>query len=144
MHLYRRVAMPPDDHLDQMREYLRPEREDDLGLVTPNTPSQLIALSDEELFRLVRKLSFANRWPVSEQVQFEATGRQIEAIDELLAETKRTNRASRVTATISLVIAAAALAVALAGTITDYYGDQGWQDDQLQILTEIRDRLPTP
>lgn len=67
---------------------------DDLGHTVPQKPSELAALSDDELFALVRKIAFANMWQVSEKAEFEATAR-------LIASLKRSERPRSETATSS-------------------------------------------
>ena len=59
----------------------------------PAKPSQFRALSDDELFRLLHKIGFANNWPVSVKVQFEATGRLIAALKEFKRSSDRSARA---------------------------------------------------
>jgi hypothetical protein len=55
-----------------------PERdEDDLGIVFPGKPSELRTFPDEELFREVRRLGYANLWPQSSMAQYEMQARLI-------------------------------------------------------------------
>lgn len=58
----------------------KPQDPDDLSYNTPDRPSELTSLTDEELFRLLRKVAFANRWSFDAKVQFEATARLISAL----------------------------------------------------------------
>lgn len=51
------------------------------------------------------------------------------------------NRSSRRATRLTLAVAVAASLLALIFGVLDYFGDQSWQDDQIRILTEIRDRL---
>jgi hypothetical protein len=62
---------------------------DSLTYVTPNKPSELTALTDDDLFRLLRKIAFANNWPFDAKVQFEATGRLIAALKEFKQSSDR-------------------------------------------------------
>jgi hypothetical protein len=66
-----------------------PSDPDDLSYVTPEKPSELTALTDEELFRLLRKIAFANKWSFDGKVQFEATSRLIEALKDFKASSDR-------------------------------------------------------
>lgn len=70
-----------------------PHDPDDYGYITPTRPSELTALADEDLFRLLRKVAFANQWPFDAKVQFEATGRLIAALKEFKKSSDRTGRA---------------------------------------------------
>jgi hypothetical protein len=62
---------------------------DDLTYVMPDKPSQLTALTDDDLFRLLRKVAFANKWSFDAKVQFEATGRLIAALKEFKQSSDR-------------------------------------------------------
>lgn len=64
-----------EQHEEQMRDYLRPEREDDDGYLTPQTAGQLARLSDEEVQRLYRKIAHGNRHPWDRQIELELIGR---------------------------------------------------------------------
>jgi hypothetical protein len=68
---------------------VKPDDQDDLSYNVPGKPSELTALTDEELFRLLRKVAFANRWPFDAKVQFEATARLIEALKDFKASSDR-------------------------------------------------------
>jgi hypothetical protein len=70
----------------------RPEDPDDLGYNTPDRPSELTALSDDDLFRLLRKVAFANHWSFDSTVQFEATGRLIAALKDFKTSSDRSSR----------------------------------------------------
>jgi hypothetical protein len=65
-----------------LREFLRPESEDDLGFRAPDEPSELRQLSDEELFRFWRKLAFGGSFPVDRMVEHEMAGRLILALKD--------------------------------------------------------------
>jgi hypothetical protein len=69
-----------------------PNDPDDLTYNLPNRPSELTSLADEDLFQLLRKVAFANRWPFDSQVQFEATGRLIAALKDFKASSDRSGR----------------------------------------------------
>lgn len=59
-----------------------PADEDDLSFHMPTKPSQLVGLSDEDMFRMLRKVAFANKWQLDAKVQFEATARLIAALKD--------------------------------------------------------------
>jgi hypothetical protein len=81
-----------------------PDDPDDVpGFTTPNKPSELTALGDEEMFRLLRKVAFANQWPISSKVQFEAMARFMVALNAFKAESERTGQ-RLVALTIALVV----------------------------------------
>jgi hypothetical protein len=67
----------------------KPDDPDDLAYVTPNRPSELALLTDEDLFRLLHKVAFANKWPFDAKVQFEATARLIAALKDFKASSDR-------------------------------------------------------
>lgn len=92
------------------RDHLTPEREDDLGFATPPTPSELRNLPDDELFRLWRKFMFANKWPFSEQAQYEMRSRLIGSLKDFK---QASDRASRIL--IGLTVALVVLTVVLVG-----------------------------
>ena len=69
-----------------------PQDPDDLLYNTPNRPSELTALSDGDLFRLLRKVAFANHWGFDSQVQFEATARLIAALKDFKTSSDRSSR----------------------------------------------------
>lgn len=71
----------------------KPEDPDDFGYLIPDRPSQLTSLSDEDLFRLLRKVAFANMWQFDTKVQFEATARLIAALKEFKASSDRASKA---------------------------------------------------
>jgi hypothetical protein len=56
--------------------------EDVPGFTMPTKASELRDMSDEQLFRLVRRVGVENRWPISAKVEFEATGRLISALKD--------------------------------------------------------------
>ena len=61
--------------------------------------------------------------------------------DRALESSRRATRLSLAIAALSLAVALIALCIAAFGTVEDYRSDRDWQDDQTQILTEIRDQL---
>jgi hypothetical protein len=71
----------------------KPDDPDDLSYVIPNKPSELTSLEDEDLFRLLRKVAFANQWTFDAKVQFETTGRLITALKDFKASSDRSARA---------------------------------------------------
>jgi hypothetical protein len=78
------------DELKEMRSRLTPEREDDVAnFLAPTKPSQLRGLTDDELFRLLHKVAFANDWSLDVKVQFEATSRLIAALKEFKRSSDR-------------------------------------------------------
>ena len=64
-----------EQHEETMRDYLKPERQDEQGYLTPQTVSQLAGLSDDEVQRLYRKLSHANQHPWERRLELELIGR---------------------------------------------------------------------
>jgi hypothetical protein len=71
----------------------KPDDLDDLSYHEPQKPSELVALSDEEMFRLLRKTAFANLWRFSDKVQYEATARLIAALKDFKRSSDRTGNA---------------------------------------------------
>lgn len=67
----------------------KPDDSDDYGYITPTRPSELTGLADEDLFRLLRKVAFANHWPFDAKVQFEATARLIAALKDFKQSSDR-------------------------------------------------------
>jgi hypothetical protein len=67
----------------------KPGDPDDLLYVTPNRPSELTSLTDEDLFRLLQKVAFANNWQLDAKVQFDATARLIAALKDFKASSDR-------------------------------------------------------
>jgi hypothetical protein len=67
-----------------------PEDPDHLAYNTPERPSELTSLSDDQLFRLLRKVAFANRWQFDTKAQFEATARLIAALKSFKKSSDRT------------------------------------------------------
>jgi hypothetical protein len=80
-----------------------PEDPDDLSYSIPTKPSELTALSDEEMFRVLHKTGFANKWPVDAKIQFEATARLIAALKDFR---RSSDRASKVMIVLTILIAA--------------------------------------
>jgi hypothetical protein len=87
---------------------LQPDDPDDLLYNVPEKPSQLLALSDENLFRLLRKVAFANDWQFDTKVQFEATARQIAALKDFRNAADRSSR-WLITLTAVLIVMTAVL-----------------------------------
>jgi hypothetical protein len=69
-----------------------PDDPDDYGYAIPTRPSELTTLNDTELFRLLRKVAFANQWTFDTKVQFEATSRLIDALKDFKASSDRSGR----------------------------------------------------
>jgi hypothetical protein len=67
----------------------RPDDPDDLGYNVPDRPSKLAALPNDQLFRLLRKVAFANNWQFDAKVQFEATARLISALKDFKRSSDR-------------------------------------------------------
>jgi hypothetical protein len=67
-----------------------PQDPDHLSYNTPERPSELTSLTDDELFRLLRKVAFANYWQFDTKVQFEATARLIAALKDFKKSSDRT------------------------------------------------------
>lgn len=102
--------MSEREFIDDMRSRLTPQNEDDVAnVLTPNRPSHLAALTDDELFRMLHKVAFANKWSLDAKVQFEATGRLIAALKEFKRAADRSSRAL-IALTIVLVILTAVVA----------------------------------
>jgi len=99
---------PQPSHVEQMRAYLAPEQEDEDGFLTPSKPSQLRALTDDELFRMLRKVAFANHWPLNAKVEYEATARLIAALKDFRRSSDRA-AALLVVLTIALVVLTAVI-----------------------------------
>jgi hypothetical protein len=78
-----------------------PDDPDDLHYNVPERPSQLAALSDSDLFRLLQKVAFANNWQFDTKVQFEATGRLIAALTDFK---KSSDRAATVLIFLTLAL----------------------------------------
>lgn len=85
-----------------------PNDPDDLSYVIPTKPSELTSLTDDELFRLLQKVAFANQWPFDGKVQFEATARLIKALKDFKASSDRSAKAL-IGLTIVLVILTAVI-----------------------------------
>jgi hypothetical protein len=68
--------------------------DDDLVYVAPSRPSELRDMPDGEMFRMLRKVAFADAWPDGDKVRFEATARTIEALREFRDEARRSTHAS--------------------------------------------------
>lgn len=66
--------------LNEIRAHLAPEKEDEPGYVTTTRASDWAALTDDELFRLRRKIERDNKWRFDVIVQNELTTRLIHAL----------------------------------------------------------------
>jgi hypothetical protein len=86
----------------------QPDDLDDLSYVTPNRPSELASLADEDLFRLLQKVAFSNKWPFDAKVQFEATARLIAALKDFKRSSDRSANVM-IFLTVVLVVLTAAL-----------------------------------
>jgi hypothetical protein len=69
-----------------------PDDPDDFSYNIPQKPSELTSLGDADLFRLLRKVAFANNWQFDAKVQFEATGRLIAALKDFKTSSDRSGR----------------------------------------------------
>lgn len=69
--------------LEDIRYHLTPEREDKEGFALPTRASDWAALTNDEIFRLRRKIERDNRWPYSAQLENEMTTRLIQAMGRL-------------------------------------------------------------
>ena len=85
-------------------------RHDEAAEPTPTRPSELTALSDEDMFRILRKVAFANYWGFDTQVQFEATGRLIAALKDFKRSSDWSSRVL-IALTIALVVLTAMIVV---------------------------------
>jgi hypothetical protein len=110
MKVERSTPVPAEDsELQDPRSRLTAEKEDDVGdFLMPTKPSQLRALSDEELSRFLHKVAFANMWPISAKVQFETSARLIAALKDFKESSDRSAKVL-VGLTIVLVILTAVL-----------------------------------
>jgi ABC-type Fe3+ transport system permease subunit len=68
--------------------------------------------------------------------------RSVEHAERTAAEARRATRRSIWLAGAALFVAVLSSVATLVFSVLNYEGDQGWQDEQTQILTEIRDRRP--
>lgn len=66
--------------LDEIRAHLTPEREDEPGYLTPGRASDWAALTDDELFRLRRKIERDNLWNYATRLENELMTRLIHAL----------------------------------------------------------------
>src|SRR5262249_8939933 len=93
-----------------------PDDPDDLTFNAPTRPSELAALTDEQMFRLLQKMAFANRIDVYDKVKFEADGRLIAALtafkSEAASAAERSDRGARRRRVATWVLVALTLAVA--------------------------------
>jgi hypothetical protein len=82
----------PEEHLDQVRAYLTDEAEDDLAYLTPNRPSDLANLTDLEIWRLYRKMGYANQHPFDRIIEHEMRGRLIAALNGFRESSEKTSQ----------------------------------------------------
>jgi hypothetical protein len=80
------------DHLEQMRGYLTDETVDESSYLTPKKQSELVALSDEEVLRLYRKIAFANKHPWTVVFEHEMRGRLIQALAALRESSEKASK----------------------------------------------------
>lgn len=64
---------------------------DDLEFTSPKKPSDLAAMTDEELLTLLRKVSFANSWHLDAKMRHEVAVRQVIALREFQASAGRSS-----------------------------------------------------
>lgn len=69
--------------LDEVRAHLTPEKEDEDGYIVPRDASGWAGLTDDELFRLRRKIERDNQWRYDTRIQNELTTRLIQALSAL-------------------------------------------------------------
>ena len=69
--------------LDDIRFHLTPDKENEQGFVLPEKASDWAALTDDELFRLRRKVERDNVWKVAARIENELTTRLIQALSAL-------------------------------------------------------------
>ena len=100
------------------------------------------SLSDEELQTWIAGLSDQIEDLLSHDPQLYLLQLQAALQEQSRRAAAEAQASARRTTRYSLAVAFAALAVALTGTVADYFGDKSWQDEQTELLTEIRDRLP--
>jgi len=70
----------PMSSLDDVRAHPTAEREDEQGYAIPAQPSDWAALTDDEFFRLRRKIEHENRWRFDLMIQNELASRLIHAL----------------------------------------------------------------
>lgn len=101
--------------LDEIRAHLAPEREDEPGYLTPQRASDWAALTDEELFRLRRKIERDNLWNYATRLENELTTRLIQALSRLHSSSEaaaiRLERLTRALLLLTVVIAIFTIAV---------------------------------
>ena len=78
--------------LDEIRARLTAEQEDVPGYLTPERASDWAALTDDELFRLRRKIEHENHWHYSTRLENELTTRLIQALSALRVSSDRASR----------------------------------------------------
>lgn len=66
--------------LDEIRAHLTAEKEDEPGFLTPDRASDWAALTDDELFRLRRKVERDNMWNIQSRIENELATRLIHGL----------------------------------------------------------------
>jgi hypothetical protein len=74
------VAFAQMPTLDEIRAHLTPAKEDEPGYLTPEKASDWAALTDDELFRLRRKIERDNMWHYATRLENELSTRLIHAL----------------------------------------------------------------
>jgi hypothetical protein len=104
-------------------------------------------LDDDELAEAITAM-MAETGPVREDVQFSDLGLEpqlaiIQAglLEQSRRQAERAERQARWIAYLSLALAVAVVALALIFGLLEYYDEQAWQDEELRILSEIRELL---
>ena len=93
-----------------------PERdEDDLGFIAPNKPSELRALSNDELATGYRKLAFGGRYPFDRMFEMEAEFRLISSLADAKAAADRSARVLNVLTLVLVVLTLVLVVVAVRG-----------------------------
>ena len=92
-----------------------PDDPDDLTFNLPSRPSELVSLGDEDMFRLLHKVAFANYSNPKEYIGFEVMARLVAALKDSKTASDRAARRLFWT-TVALVILTVAL-VAMTGVL---------------------------
>ena len=104
---------------DEIRARLTPENEDEPGYLTPQKASDWAALTDDELFRLRRKIERENHWHFAKVLENELTTRLIHALSRARessdAAAQRLERLTWALVLLSIVIAVFTAAVFFKG-----------------------------
>jgi hypothetical protein len=78
--------------LDAIRQHLTEEAQDEEGYQVPPRPSLLAALSDDEIWRLYRKIAFANLHPHSVMIEHEMRARLVRALNGFRESSEKASR----------------------------------------------------